>query len=78
MFTEKEGDEVVSAILETLEKSTNKKVLRVMVIEEEEESSAGDSLPAFVLFLDGSILRADISVFPMADELAVRVRGNYL
>ena len=77
MLTEKDGDVVVSAIYENLEKTTKKKVVRVMVIEEE-KGSAGDSLPAFVLFTDGSILRADITVFSMFDELAVRVRGNYI
>ena len=72
MSIENDGDLVVSAIIKTLEQNSNKKVLRVIAYDE--ESSAGDSLPAFVVFVDGSILQSEITVFPMDGELAVRVQ----
>lgn len=68
-----EQDDVVEAIIQTLEQETGNKIFTLRILDRNEEG-----LETIVVFEDKSVLMTLINVETINGKLACRMRGNYI
>lgn len=69
----KEHEDLHDALIEALEKETNKKIFTIRVLDEFD-----DHLDIIAIFEDRNVLMGEIYIEKIINNIAFRIRGNWI